>query len=97
MATIRMTPQELRDSASFLGGKREEIVQAVNQIKSRVDATTAEWEGAAQSSFITTFEEMLPMLTQDFPETIQGIEQMLTGAADALEEADSQIASAFSG
>ena len=97
MASIRMTPQELRDSASFLGGKRDEIVQAVNAIKERVDATTAEWEGAAQSSFVATFEEMLPMLTQDFPETIQGIESMLTGAADALEEADSEIANAFKG
>lgn len=97
MASIRMTPQELRDSASFLGGKREEIVQAVSAIKQRVDATTAEWEGSAQSSFISTFESMLPMLTQDFPETIQGIESMLSGAADALEQADTEIANAFKG
>ena len=97
MASIRMTPQELRDSAAFLAGKRDEIVSAVNAIKSRVDSTTAEWEGSAQASFIVTFEEMLPMLTESFPETIQGIESMLTGAADALEEADSQIASAFKG
>ncbi len=95
MASIKMTPQELRDSAAFLKGKREEIVQAVNAIKGRVDSTTADWEGAAQSSFIASFEEMLPMLTESFPQTIEGIESMLTGAADALEEADSQIASAF--
>ncbi len=97
MASIRMTPQELRDSASFLSGKRDEIVSAVNEIKSRVDSTTAEWEGAAQSSFIESFNEMLPMLTESFPETIQGIESMLTGAADALEQADSEIAKAFRG
>lgn len=97
MASIRMTPQELKDAATFLGGKREEIVQAVDAIKQRVDSTTAEWEGSAQSSFIATFEEMLPMLTQDFPETIQGIESMLTGAAEALEEADTEIGNAFKG
>ena len=97
MASIRMTPQELRDSASFLSGKRDEIVSAVNEIKSRVDSTTAEREGAAQSSFIESFNEMLPMLTESFPETIQGIESMLTGAADALEQADSEIAKAFRG
>lgn len=95
MASIRMTPQELRDSAVFLGGKRDEIVQAVDAIKQRVDATTAEWEGSAQSSFIITFEEMLPMLTKDFPQVIQGIESMLNGAADALEAADTEIANAF--
>jgi len=97
MASIRMTPQELRDTSSFLGGKRDEIVQAVNAIKQRVDNTTAEWEGAAQSSFIATFDQMLPMLTKDFPETIQGIESMLTGAADALEQADEEIGNAFKG
>ena len=97
MASIRMTPQELRDSASFLSGKRDEIVSAVNEIKSRVDSTTAEWEGAAQSSFIESFNEMLPMLTESFPETIQGIDSMLTGAADALEQADSETAKAFRG
>ena len=97
MASIRMTPQELRDSATFLSGKRDEIVSAVNEIKSRVDSTTAEWEGAAQSSFVESFNEMLPMLTESFPETIQGIESMLTGAADALEQADSEVAKGFKG
>ena len=97
MASIRMTPQELRDSAQFLGTKRQEIVDAVNAIKSRVDATTAEWEGAAQSSFIESFNDMLPMLTESFPETIEGIESMLSGAADALEQADAEIAKAFRG
>ncbi len=97
MASIKMTPQELRDSAQFLGNKRQEIVDAVNAIKGRVDATTAEWEGAAQSSFIESFNEMLPMLTESFPETIQGIESMLSGAADALEQADEEIAKAFKG
>ena len=97
MASIRMSPQELRDSATFLSGKRDEIVSAVNEIKSRVDSTTAEWEGAAQSSFVESFNEMLPMLTESFPETIQGIESMLTGAADALEQADSEVAKAFKG
>lgn len=97
MASIRMTPQELRDSATFLGGKRDEIVTAVGLIKSRVDTTAGEWEGAAQSSFIEAFNDMLPMLTQSFPETIQGIESMLKGAADALEQADAEVAKAFKG
>lgn len=97
MATIRMTPQELKEAASFLGKKRGEIVDAVGAIEQRVDDTTAEWEGAAQSSFVTSFKEMLPMLKDDFPQTIEGIESMLTGAAEALEEADEEIAKAFKG
>lgn len=97
MASIKMTPEELRDSAAFLNGKRNEIVSAVNAIKTRVDSTTAEWEGAAQSSFLEAFKDMYKMLTNEFPQTIEGIEQMLNGAADALEQADSEVAKAFKG
>lgn len=97
MASIKMTPDELRDAASFLGNKREEIVSAVGNIKSKVDTTAAGWEGAAQSSFVEQFNEMLPMLTESFPQVIEGIESMLTGAADALEQADSEVAKAFKG
>ncbi len=97
MASIKMTPQELRDSAQFLNGKKEDIVNAVREIKNRVDSTTAEWEGSAQSSFVESFNEMLPMLTESFPETIEGIANMLSGAADALEKADEEIAKAFKG
>ena len=97
MAAIKMTPAELRESANFLGTKREEILSAVEAVRSRVDSTTAEWEGAAQSSFVSTFNQMLPTLTQSFPQTIEGIEQMLKGAADTLEQADTEVARAFNG
>lgn len=97
MASIKMTPQELRDAATFLEGKRDEIVNAVSALKGKVDATTAEWSGAAQSSFVESFNEMLPMLTESFPEVITGISSQLTGAADAIETADEEVAKAFKG
>lgn len=50
-----------------------------------------------ESSFVESFNEMFPMLTESFPETIQGIESMMTGAADVLEQADSEVAKAFKG
>lgn len=95
MATIRMTPQELRNSASFLNAKKDSIISEVAEIKKNIDATTAEWEGAAQSSFIESFEQMLPMLQNDFPQVIEGIAAQLSGAADALESADEEVAKAF--
>lgn len=97
MSMIKMTPEELRDAATFLTGKRDEIVTAVTNIKSKVDATTAGWAGAAQSSFIASFEEMLPMLQDTFPQVIEGIAAQLNGAADAIETADTEVANAFKG
>lgn len=95
MSMIKMSPEELRSAATFLTSKRDEIVTAVTSIKSKVDSTTAGWEGAAQSSFIASFEEMLPMLQDTFPQVIEGISAQLNGAADAIETADAEVAKAF--
>ena len=74
MAQIRITPEELREGASFLLQKMEAVIDEVNEIKSKVDEVASEWEGAAQNSFVAAFESMLPTLQKDFPEIIEGIE-----------------------
>lgn len=95
MSMIKMSPEELRNAATFLTGKRDEIVSAVTSIKSKVDTTAAGWTGASQSSFVASFEEMLPMLQDTFPQVIEGISAQLNGAADAIESADAEVAKAF--
>ncbi len=97
MASIKITPEELREAATTLEGKRDEIIAAVGVIESKVTQTTSEWSGAAQSSFVASFEEMLPTLKDTFPEVISGIAAQLKGAADALESADQEVAKAFRG
>lgn len=98
MAQIRITPEQLRDGANFLNQRLESINSEVQQLKSKIDEVTSEWEGAAQSSFVTCFEEqMYPVLSQTLPEVVNGIIQQMNGAAETIEEADAQLASAFSG
>lgn len=98
MATIRITPEELRNAATFLGNRLETINGEVTQLKSKIDEITAEWEGAAQSSFVDTFEtNMYPVLSDTLPQVIEGIMAQLTAAADTLEAADQQISDAFKG
>jgi|LSQX01.2.fsa_nt_gb WXG100 family type VII secretion target len=98
MATIRITPQELREAATFITGKLSEINTDVGDIKSRIDAVADEWEGAAQSAFVSTFnDDMYPLMSSTLPQVIEGICGMLTSAADALETADSEVASALKG
>lgn len=93
-----MTPQELRDAADFITQKREAILDEVSDLQLKIDEVTANWEGAAQSQFLTTYQDnFAPMLQKDFPTIIEGIESQLKGAADAIEEADSQVAEAFKG
>ncbi len=96
MSQIRITPEELRESSTFLGQKKENIGAEVQALKNKIEETTGNWEGAAQNSFVQSFENLLPMLEQQLPEVIEGIMSMLNGAADTLEQADEQISSSFS-
>ncbi|WP_167955700.1 WXG100 family type VII secretion target [Anaerosporobacter faecicola] len=96
MLTIKMTPQELRDAADFITTKKEAIDQEVAALNSKIEEVTASWEGAAQSQFVITFTDTFsPMLTKDFPAVMEGIVKQLDGAADAIEDADQQVADAF--
>lgn len=98
MAQIRITPEELRNAASFLEQRLESINGEVGQLKSKIDEVSGDWEGAAQSSFIETFEnDMYPILRDTLPQVIEGICSQLNGAADAIEQADEEVAKAFRG
>ena len=89
--TIRMTPQELRDGATFLGLRKDECMQQLSQMNSKVTEVTNNWEGAAQNSFVGTFQEMYQQISTALPETVDGIMEMLNAAAQTLEETDAQL------
>ncbi len=98
MAQIRITPEELREAANVLDSVREAISEQVNVAENKVNEVTNNWEGAAQSTFVESFtSNMLPMLKNDFPSVLEGLSAQLTGAADAIESADQEVANAFKG
>ena len=98
MAQIRITPEELRKGADFLEQKLEAITAEVAALKGKIDEVTGNWEGAAQSSFVETFEnDMYPILKDTLPEVITGIVAQMDGAADAIEQTDAEVAKAFRG
>ncbi len=98
MAQIRITPEELRNGAKYLQERLTAISQEVASLKSKVDEVTGNWEGAAQSSFIETFEgDLYPILKDTVPQVLEGIIAQMNGAADAIEQADAEVANAFRG
>ena len=98
MAQIRITPEELRDASDFLMQRLDAINSEVASLKSKIDEVTGSWEGASQSSFIETFEnDMYPILKDTLPQVVEGISGQLDGAADAIEQADEEVAKAFKG
>ena len=92
---IQMTPDELRDGASYLENRKSEIMDLLSDMKSKVDAVCNNWQGAAEESFFESFNSLYDQIAQALPETVEGIETMLTGSADTLEEADEQIGSSL--
>lgn len=92
---ILMTPEELRSAKDDLYNKAEEIKSLLESTKNKVDEVDAGWEGAADNAFMETFNDLYSQMNPQFPETIQGIGDMLQGAADALESADEDIASSL--
>lgn len=94
---IRITPQELRDGATYLEQRKVECMETLGQMKSKVDEVTSNWEGAAQNSFVQTFDELYKQISEALPQTVEGIENMLTGAAQAIEDADTSVAQALNG
>lgn len=92
---IRITPAELRDGANTLGQQLSEAMGVLGNMKATVDGVCANWEGAAQNSFVETFEQLYKQISEALPSTVEGIQSMMNGAADGLEEADSQISAAL--
>ena len=98
MAQIRITPEELRDAADFLEQRLEAINTEVASLHDKIEEVAGNWEGAAQSSFVDTFEnDMYPILRDTLPQVVEGISGQLDGAADTIEQADQEIAKAFKG
>lgn len=91
--TIKITPQELRDASTYLGQRLDAINIQTNDLKKKLDQISTNWEGAAQSAFISDFSEnMWPVLSRHLPELINGIQTQLTETAQTLEDTDQAIA-----
>lgn len=92
---ILLTPEELREAAEFLKSTKEDIVERVNQVSSKIDDVAANWEGASQSTFVDNYSSIKPTLDTEFPDVIEGLAEQLKAVADTLEEADEAVASSM--
>lgn len=92
---IKMTPSELINLASIVTGIRNEIVDKVADMNKRITEDTAEWDGESKNQYFADYEALLPTLQETFPEVIEELASKLNFAAEKLEEADSEIASAI--
>lgn len=96
--TIRITPQELRDASTYLNERLDAITTEAGKIKDKLDDIGEKWEGAARNQFFEIFQnDMWPVFDKNLPDLVTGICGQLNGTADAMEEADQEIAAKLKG
>ena len=94
---IRMTPEGLRSLANSVTSIRDDILCRVNDMDTKINNETAEWDGASKDQYFTDYEEVLPYLRDKFPQVIEDLATRLIFAADTLEQADHDIAQKLQG
>lgn len=91
MSNIRLNPDELEGYASNYSRKAEEINTTISDLQTLTSDLGNLWEGEAYVAFLEQFEELKPSFLE-MVELLQKIDQQLVSTADALRQADANIA-----
>lgn len=92
MAQIKLTPEDLRQSATKYTSGSENVTQVLNDL-TREQAVIAEnWDGSAFDSFEAQFNELCFKTIKEFAQLLQDINAQLVKVADIIEQTDQDIA-----
>lgn len=92
MASIKVTPSELRTSSSKFKNNANQTSSMISQLNNEVNRLTSAWEGAAHNAFFNRYHELQPKM-KEFVDVLQHISTQLDSVARQMEETDRQIAS----
>lgn len=89
--TIKLTPDELRDSAKKYDEGSTGIDEILSTLKSEQEVISSNWEGNAFDSFNEQFDQLVPHI-EDFRQLLADINAQLLKVADIIEQTDADIA-----
>jgi WXG100 family type VII secretion target len=90
MASIKITPESLRERATTLSGYNETHRGAYGQMDTLVHNLVSEWTGEAQAAFLATFEGNKSSFDK-FGTDIDAFVQLMKNTADHMEQTDQAI------
>ena len=97
MAAIKVTSEQLQSVSSQLQSGSEDVSQRLASMEAQVRALVdADWQGAASDSFRNLYEQW-HRGARDVKEALDGISQMLAGAARTYQETEDQLAAQLRG
>lgn len=94
--TIKLSPEELRSSATKYSQGSSEIDEILNSLTQEQETIRENWEGNAFDSFDNQFSELSPKI-REFSELLQDIHEQLRTVAQIIEDTDADIASKIRG
>jgi WXG100 family type VII secretion target len=90
MASIKITPENLRIEANELRKRNERHRQAYGNMDSLVHNLVSEWTGEAQAAFIATFEGNKSSF-EKFAADIDAFAKLMDDAANRMEQTDREL------
>lgn len=92
MAQIKLTPEELRQSATKYTDGSNQVNDVLSSLQNEQNIISDNWDGQAFDRFEQQFQELVPKV-QEFAQLLEEINQQLVSVADTLEQTDQDIAS----
>ena len=93
---IRITPDQMRERANQYRAEADTVNGVINKMGSLLQQLQSEWEGAANESYATRYQELKPGFMK-VEELIREIAAALDSTAKIVEEIDVSIANQFKG
>ena len=91
MSQIKLTPEDLRQSAQRYAQGSQDIDQILTTLTHEQQVIDANWDGSAFDSFEAQFNELSPKIKQ-FAQLLEDINGQLIKVADIVEQTDQDIA-----
>lgn len=90
MATIKMTPEEVRGLSTVYNTSSQEIQEMLGKLQATQGKLAQTWEGDAFNSFEEQFNNMKPTV-QKFGQLLEDVYQQLQKIAQIVENTDQEI------
>ena len=92
MVQIKLSPEELRTSATKYTDGATSVRDILSNLTREQGIISENWDGTAFDAFEQQFNELSPKVSQ-FAELLDSINTQLNGVASTIEDTDSSIAS----
>lgn len=95
---ISMRPEDLRAAAQFFTEKLDAITSEGAALGSKIQEVTGNWEGSSSEKYWNQYEtDIKPVFDKTLPEFLNSLSQQTTSIANAMEQADQDIANQIGG